>query len=197
MKIIIKKRRKKICQPLAGPDPPLPPAIFSENRRISFFFRFTLHRQYSLCSLFHFVAFSYISVWPHKQGAAEYEEEAKSRITVHRATKVNSLDFGFPRVATNLVHLGGDQGPGWRPDWPTWVATTLLHPVQVATVAQRRPGSNWRRCLHLTRTLCQVSVDHRRKYDYVGRQNIEDFSLNNEKLSKINVEHRLRLISHM
>ena len=120
MKIIIKKRRKKICQPLAGPDPPLPPAIFSENRRISFFFRFTLHRQYSLCSLFHFVAFSYISVWPHKQGAAEYEEEAKSRITVHRATKVNSLDFGFPRVATNLVHLGGDQGPGWRPDWSTW-----------------------------------------------------------------------------
>ena len=108
MKIIIKKRRKKICQPLAGPDPPLPPAIFSENRRISFFFRFTLHRQYSLCSLFHFVAFSYISVWPHKQGAAEYEEEAKSRITVHRATKVNSLDFGFPRVATSLVHLGGD-----------------------------------------------------------------------------------------
>ena len=60
---------------------------------------------------FHSVAFSYIYVWPHKQGATEF----KSRITVHRATKVNSLDFGFPRVATSLVHLGGDQGPRWRP----------------------------------------------------------------------------------
>ena len=182
MKIKNEKRRKKICRPLAGPDPPLPPAIFSENRRISFFS--ALHFTVNI----HFVHF-FISLPFH---IFPFDPISKEQLNMKKRLNPESLFTEQQKsTAWTLVF------PGWRPAWSTWVATTLLHPVQVATVAQRRPGSNWRRCLHLTRTLCQVSVGHRRKYDYVGRHNNEDFSLNNEKLSKINAEHRTRLISHM
>lgn len=100
----MKKKKKKICRPLAGPDPPLPPAIFSENRGIIFFPLYTSPSIFTFFTFFIPLPFHIFTFDPISKEQLNLNPE--SLFTEQQKSTAWTLVF-----------------PGWRPAWSTWVAT--------------------------------------------------------------------------